>query len=201
VIALDDPSDPGRCRLGDQQLDRPSWIVSQITCPVATLGYAPEPRPSRRTIPANGVMALHGDEIPGKDLPARPVMLGEGGRSRFGYLRGVSLAGLTAPRYDFMTSAMHSIRRRVRIDNSNSVLMTFDPLDLYPEETAALEEIWLFANSTLVGTTLVAEWIARSRDASGVLRDTLQIEVDRTLPGTEELLSQAEGRVARDDDE
>lgn len=49
-------------------------------------------------IPAKGVMALDEDEIPAKDLPARPVMLGKGGRNRFDYLGGVSLAGLTAPR-------------------------------------------------------------------------------------------------------
>ncbi len=44
---------------------------------------------------------------------------------------------------------MRSLGRRVRIDNSNSVLLTFDPIDLYAEEVADLEEVWLFANPAL----------------------------------------------------
>jgi hypothetical protein len=152
-------------------------------------------------IPAKGVMALDEDEIPAKDLPARPVMLGKGGRNRFDYLGGVSLAGLTAPRYDYMTPAMRSLGRRVRIDNSNSVVLTFDPLDLYAEEEADLEEVWLFANPALAGTTLTAQWSARSRDASGVIRDTLEIEVEAAVPATAELLAHAEERDDQDDED
>jgi hypothetical protein len=140
-------------------------------------------------IPAKGVMALYAEEIPTKALPARPVMLGKGGRNVLNQLGRVNLAGFATPRYDLMTPAMRSLSRRVRINNSNSVLLTFDPLDLYPQETAELEEIWLVANSSLAGTTLVAEWSARSRDASGVQRDTLEIEVESTVPATEELLA------------
>ena len=142
-------------------------------------------------IAAKGVMGLDEDEIPAKDLPARPVMLGKGGRNRFDYLGGVSLAGLTPPRYDYMTPAM-SIGRRVRIDNSNSVTLTFDPLDLYAEEEADLEEVWLFANPALAGTTLTAQWNARSRDASGVMRETLEIEVDPVVPPIDDLLAETE---------
>lgn len=152
-------------------------------------------------IPAKGVMALHEDEIPEKDLPARPVMLGKGGRSRLDYLGGVGLAGLTVPRYDYMTPAMRSLGRRVRIDNSNSVVLTFDPLDLYAEEEADLEEVWLFARPDLCGTTLTAHWSARSRDASGVVRDTLEIEVGPTVPPIDELLAAAEQLPDDEDDE
>lgn len=152
-------------------------------------------------IPAKGVMALHEDEIPAKDLPARPVMLGKGGRNRFDYLGGVSLAGLTAPRYDYMTPAMRSLGRRVRIDNSNSVLLTFDPIDLYAEEEADLEEVWLFANSALAGTTLTAQWNARSRDAAGVVRDTLEIEVDTAVPPIDDLLAETEQPDDEDDED
>lgn len=151
-------------------------------------------------IPAKGVMALDEDGIPAEHLPARPVMLGKGGRNRFDYLGGMNLAGLTAPRYDFMPPAMHSLGRRVRIDNSKSVLLTFEPLDLYPEEKADLEEVFLLARPELAGTTLTAEWSARSRDASGVVRDTLEIEVDATVPSTEELLARAEESVDQDED-
>ena len=59
----------------------------------------------------------------------------------------------------------------------------------HAEEEADLEEVWLFANPALAGTTLTAEWTARSRDASGVMRDTLEVEVDATVPATEELLT------------
>lgn len=152
-------------------------------------------------IPAKGVMALHEDEIPAKDLPARSVMLGKGGRNRFDYLGGFGLAGLTVPRYDYMTPAMRSLGRRVRIDNSNSVVLTFDSLDLYAEEEADLEEVWLFARPDLSGTTLNALWSARSRDASGVVRDTLEIEVGSTVPSIDELLAAAEQQQDDEDDE
>jgi len=152
-------------------------------------------------IPAKGVMALHEDEIPVKDLPTRPVMLGKGGRNRFDYLGEVSLAGLTAPRYDYMTPAMRSLGRRVRIDNSNSVLLTFDPIDLYAEEEADLEEVGLFATSALAGTTLTAQWNARSRDAAGVMRDTLEIEVDTAVPPIDDLLAETEQPPDDEDDE
>ena len=56
-------------------------------------------------IPSKGVMALDEGDVPTVNLPARPVMLGPGGRNRLDYLGGVSVAGLAAPRYDFMTPA------------------------------------------------------------------------------------------------
>ena len=146
-------------------------------------------------------MDLHEDEIPVKDLPARPVMLGKGGRNRFGSLGGVSLAGLTAPRHDYMTPAMLSLGRRVRIDNSNSVLLTFDPIDLYAEEEADLEEVWLFANSALAGTTLTAQWNARSRDVARVMRDTLEIAVDTAVPPIDDLLTETEQPPDDENDE
>lgn len=141
-------------------------------------------------ISGDGVLALDEDEIPKTEWPSRPVMLGEGGRSRtrLGYLDGPAYPSVTIPRYGFETPALRL--RRVRIDNSNSVHLTFDPLDLYPEESTELEEVWLFVNAALAGTTLMADWSARSRDASGVLRDTLAIEVDAFVPSIDELLAE-----------
>lgn len=57
-------------------------------------------------VPAKGVMALHEDETPTKDLPARPVMLGKAAATGSTTLGGVSLAGLTDPRYDYMTTCL-----------------------------------------------------------------------------------------------
>jgi hypothetical protein len=52
----------------------------------------------------------------------------------------------------------------------------------------------------LAGTTLIAEWSARSRDASGVLRETLEIEVESALLTAAELLAQAEEPADQEDD-
>ncbi len=140
-------------------------------------------------IPAKGVMALHEDEIPNAKMPTRPVMLGMARRSRLDYLGGLGYPSLLAP--SFRMPAISPIRR-VHIDNSHSVVLTFDPLDLYPEDTAELDEVWLFANPAVAGTTLAAEWSARSRDASGVLRETLEIEVDPIVRIVDELLAEVE---------
>jgi hypothetical protein len=80
----------------------------------------------------------------------------------------------------------------VRIDNAGSVRLTFDAVDLYPQETVALIEVRLFTNPTLAGKTLAAEWSARSRDASGVTHGRLDIEVAATVPNLDELLAELE---------
>jgi len=140
-------------------------------------------------ISVKGVMALHEDEIPNAEMPDRPVILGMARRSRLDYLGGLGYPSLLAP--SLRMPAIDPIRR-VRIDNSNSVVLTFDPLALYPEDTAELEEVWLFANPALAGTRLIAEWSARSRDASGVLRQTLEIEIDPIVRTVNELLAEVE---------
>lgn len=149
-------------------------------------------------IPAEGVIALNKDEIPAEKLPDPPVMLGKLVRSRFDYLGGVPFPALTSPRYDLLTPGLQSFRR-VRIDNSHSVLLTFDPVDLYPEETAELEEVWLFAHPALAGTTVTAEWSARSRDASGVLRETIDIEVDTRVLSIDQLLADSDEAAPSDE--
>lgn len=88
----------------------------------------------------------------------------------------------------------------MRIDNSGSVRLTFDALDLYPQETVDLTEVRLFTNPTLAGKTLAAEWSARSRDASGVMHGRLDIEVAATVPSLDELLKQLERPAAEGED-
>lgn len=53
----------------------------------------------------------------------------------------------------------------MRIDNSGSVRLTFDAVDLYPQETVALIEVRLFTNPTLAGKTLAAEWLPAMRSS------------------------------------
>lgn len=149
----------------------------------------------------SGFIAMDEGDIPMADLPKRPIVLGKGGRNRLDALAGAGLRGLTIPRYDYIGPAIRAVRRSVRIDNSGSVRLTFDPLDLYPEEIARLEEVWLFTSPSLAGTTLVAEWSARSRDASGVMRDTLEIEVDPGVRTIDELLAVALEPPADDEED
>lgn len=102
------------------------------------------------------------------------------------------------PRYDYLSPAIRPIGQGVKIDNSGSVRLTFGPLDLYPEEAARLDDVWLIASPASAGTTLVAEWSARSRDASGVMRDTLRIEVDPSVRTIGELLADTAGPADED---
>ena len=119
-------------------------------------------------------------------------MLGKKVRSRFADVSAMNIAGLGLNRYDRYLPNIGPIGRGVRIDNSGSVRLTFDALDLYPQETADLTEVRLFTNPTLAGKTLAAEWSARSRDASGVMRGRLEIEVAATVPSLDELLAELE---------
>ncbi|MEX1172638.1 MAG: hypothetical protein WEG56_08495 [Chloroflexota bacterium] len=89
----------------------------------------------------------------------------------------------------------------MRIDNSGSVRLTFDVLDLYPQETADLTEVRLFTNPTLAGKTLAAEWSARSRDTSSVMRGRLDIKIAATVPSLDELLAELEKPADEDEDE
>jgi hypothetical protein len=138
-------------------------------------------------IAADGVQAFYDSDAPDVDLPKRPVMLGHGGRSRLPYSGGVSLAGLRVPNYDHLSRSIQPLGRGVKIDNSGSVRLTFDPVDLFPLETVDLAEINLLARADLAGTNLAAHWTARSRDASGVLSGTLDIPVGAVAPTIEEL--------------
>jgi hypothetical protein len=139
-------------------------------------------------IPGEGFAAFDEGDIESATMPERPVMLGKKVRSRFADLSAINIAGLGLNRYDRYLPNIGTIGRGVRIDNSGSVRLTFDALDLYPQETADLTEVRLFTNPTLAGKTLAAEWSARSRDASGVMRGRLDIEVDATVPSRELLV-------------
>jgi hypothetical protein len=143
-------------------------------------------------IAADGVQAFYDSDAPDIDLPKRPVMLGHGGRSKLPYSGGASLAGLRAPNYDYLSGSIQPLGRGVKIDNSGSVRVTFDPVDLFPLETVGLAEINLLARTDLAGTNLTTQWTARSRDASGVLSGTLGIPVDPHMPTIEELAADSE---------
>jgi hypothetical protein len=152
-------------------------------------------------IAADGVQAFHDGDAPDVDLPARPVMLGKGGRSKLPYIGGVSLTGLRVPNSDYVSRLIQPYGRGVKIDNSGSVRLTFDPVDLFPLETVHLAEIHLLARADLAGTNLTAQWTARSRDASGVLSGALGILVDPCAPTIEELAAESETGAGEGGDE
>ena len=116
-------------------------------------------------------------------LPERPIMLGEATRLRVGGFPGLTLPDYYHPVPRLLTPS------RVRIDNSNSARLTFDPIDLYPQETTELNEFCLLAIGDLAGSTLTAEWNARAGDVSGVIRGTLEIAVDPKVLTIDELLA------------
>jgi hypothetical protein len=135
-------------------------------------------------IRAEGVMAVSEDvDLPDVSLPQRPVEFGKGGRSRFG------LNGLSAFRSPYVSPVISAIGRRVTIDNSGSTRLTFDPIDLYPQESCDLDPFYLFVSSLQAGQTLPGEWTARAKDASGVLTSSVTIDVDPTVPTIDQLLA------------
>lgn len=137
------------------------------------------------------VRAIYEDEIPDVKLPTRPVMLGDQLRERFAALSGLQVAPyLSTPRFD--ASSYSSIGRRISIDNSGSARITFEVGDLYPRETADLDEFFLFVNYALDPrrlTSLTAEWKVVTRNLSGVESGTLAIPLAPHVPTLEELLA------------
>ena len=148
-------------------------------------------------IDATGILALAEADMPTVTLPKRPVMLGMARRSLFD-----PLAGFRVPDYGFASAAaLRTMSRRVKIDHENSERLTFDPIDLYAEETVDLEEFYLVANPAFAGATLTGQWSARASDVGGVIRETLEIEVDPEVWTIEELLAEVAKPSADDEDE
>lgn len=144
-------------------------------------------------IPADGVKAFDYGDLPEVDLPERPVMLGKGGRNRFTSLDASVLFTPRVPDYSYLDRhIVRSVGRGVRIDNSGSVTLTFDPVDLLPRETVDLAEVQLFTSLGHAGTTVAAEWTARSLEASGILPGTVEIPVYADAPTIEELIAEPE---------
>lgn len=134
-------------------------------------------------ITADGVKAFDYGDLPDVDLRKRPLMLGKGGRNLFASIDAGALSALRVPDYGYLSgNVMPSLGRGVRIDNSGSVILTFDPVDLLPRESVDLAEVQLFTSVDHVGTALTAEWTARSLEASGVLPGTVEIPVDAHSP-------------------
>ncbi len=131
------------------------------------------------------------------DLPARPVMLGKAVRSTLGGLN-LPLGGWMPDHSRNLARSLRPIGRRVTIDNSRSCHVTFDPIDLYAQQSIRLEDFYLFADGAeSAGKTILAEWTARARDLSGVHRGSVEIQIDTRVPTVDELL--ADAREAEDD--
>jgi hypothetical protein len=143
-------------------------------------------------VPADGVFAASEDvDVPRARLPRRPVMLGQAGRNKFAAFD--PLRSIQLPNYAYMSPAVRAIGRRVTIENGGSTRLTFGALDLYPEEIVQLDAFYVYANAGLhTGKALRAEWTARARNLSGVMRGSLEIEVDQKAPSIEELLFESD---------
>jgi len=153
-------------------------------------------------IPADGVKAFDYGDLPDVDLPKRPVMLGKAGRNRFAGIDAGVLSALRVPDYGYLSrNVVPSVGRGVRIANSGSVTLTFDPVDLLPRETVDLAEVQVFTSVDHAGAALAAEWTARSLEASGVLPGTVEIPVDAHPPTIEELIARPEEPAGDDDDD
>jgi hypothetical protein len=143
-------------------------------------------------IAAKDVMAFSEDaDLPDVALPKRPIMLGKATHSILDALGSMQVANYG----QYMSPAARAIGRRVRIDNSDSARLTFQAIDLYPQETAELDEFFLFTSIDHTGATLSAEWNARAGDMSGVIRGTLEIGVDPKVPTIDELFDTGEQRL------
>ncbi|MBA3779447.1 MAG: hypothetical protein H0X16_09155 [Chloroflexi bacterium] len=150
-------------------------------------------------IGAEGVFAASEDvDVPETRLPGRPIMLGKAGRSKLAGFDGLS--AIRMPNYaSYLSPAVRAMGRGVTIDNSGSTRLTFDALDLYPQEVLELDEFYLYVNAGLhTGKTLSAGWTARARNLSGVMRGTLEIAVDTKVPTIDELLAETEGEDEED---
>jgi hypothetical protein len=184
-------------RMFDREMGRVTFLVRNDTDdPIHKLQV-------KVHIPADGVKAFDYGDLPNVDLPKRPVMLGKGGRNLFAGLDAGLLSGLRVPSYDYLgQNIMPSFGRGVKIDNSGSVTLTFDPVDLLPRETVDLAEVQLFTSLDHAGTSLAADWTARSLEASGVLPGKVEIPVDAHAPTIEELIAEpVEPAGAEGDDE
>lgn len=81
-------------------------------------------------IAGEGFAAFDEGDIESASMPDRPVMLGKKVRSRFADISAINVAGLGLNRHDHYLPNIGPIGRGVRIDNSGSVRLTFDALDL-----------------------------------------------------------------------
>jgi hypothetical protein len=115
-------------------------------------------------------------------LPERPVALGKG--SRFGY----GLAGMDLPPYAL--AAPNPVTYRRQIDNRGPCRIRFDPVDLYPEKSEALDTIYLVTGPGHAGKTLTGTWTAVAKDADDTHRGTMEIEIDSKVPSMDELLAE-----------
>ena len=174
-------------RMFDREMGRVTFLVRNDTDdPIHRLQV-------QIRIPADRVKAFDYGDLADVDLPKRPVMLGKGGRNRFAGIDANLLSGLRVPSYDHLSrNVAPSLGRGVRIDNSGSVTLTFDPVDLLPRETVDLVEVQLFTSLDHAGASFAADWSARSLEASGVLPGTVEIPVDAHAPTIEELIAAPE---------
>lgn len=150
-------------------------------------------------ISAQGMLAIRQGQVGHAKLPKRPIMLGKATTPLLGggIRHGISLSGLDRVRI----GAIESIGPHVEIDNGNSTYVTFPAFDLYAQATVPLDEFFLWTHVDHAGNPLVAEWSGRARSLGGVVRGSLEIAVDPSVPTIEELMEEPEPPTEPDDDE
>jgi hypothetical protein len=145
-------------------------------------------------IAGEGIVALADEDVPDIEMPKRPRMLGTPIHRTFD-----PLAGIRLPNYGISSDALRSVRRGVRIDYEHSARLTFDAVDLYPEDEEDLDSVFLLVHPTYAGQSLAGKWMARAKDIRGVVRDSIEIAVDPKVWTIDELLTG--GRASADDGE
>jgi hypothetical protein len=131
------------------------------------------------------------EELDKAEMPDRPIMLGKDTRSPFDGI-GVMRAPYI-PHLGFDLPSLPGRGPGLSIDNSGSTRLSFDDIDLYPEETVALPHVFLYANGVHAGKTLTAQWTARARNLTGVMRGSLEIPISSPAPTVADLLVEPEG--------
>lgn len=135
-------------------------------------------------------------DVPEAALPRRPVMLGEGGRSRLAALSGIGGYGGTDVSA-LLARGVVSARPTVFFDNApGSCRLTFAPIDLYARKTAQLPEFYLIVSAADHGTaTITATWIARGGEMAGTPEGSIEIPIAEHVPTIDDLLTGSAGAL------
>jgi hypothetical protein len=126
-------------------------------------------------------------------FPARPRPFGAINRDPFG-TRGLSRL------YNIGLPSVGRRTYRGRIDHSNSVTVTLDPVTVRPRDTVHLEPFFLLARPELAGSTIEVLWKATATNADGVAAGTLSLTVTPDVIGIESLTERRPPATPADED-
>ena len=87
---------------------------------------------------------------------------------------------------------MPPLQPRARIDNSNSVDITYPEFDLRPRYVVRLETVQLVIPATEVGVAIHATWYATSTSRSGVSEGDFELKVSEAASASQVMLAKRE---------